>query len=256
MTSKTPVNATRTSFKIIQALIDIESAGVSELAMTIETPKSTVHDHLQTLREMGYILQDENGGYRVSTKFLFIGESIREGMDIYQTAKPKLDELAEKTGEYISLMIKEHTRGVLLYTIRGEKATEISIRPIRPGTEAKLHTSAPGKAILAHLSPEELQDVLDQEELSSQTKATITDESKLRRALDEIQEQGFAIDDEERIVGMRGVGVPVLDRESSVEGAISIYGPTRRVEGTYFRDELPQIAKETANVIEVNINYS
>jgi len=256
MTSETPVKATRTSFEIIQTLIEMETAGVSEVAQQIEKPKSTVHDHLQTLRELGYVIQDGSRGYRVSTRFLFIGESIRAGMEIYQTAKPKLVELSEETGEYASLLIKEHTRGVLLFTARGDKATQLSIRPIRPGTETKLHTSAPGKAILAHLSPDERQDVLDQENLTPQTEATITDEEKLRTTLDDIRDRGFAIDDEERIVGMRGIGVPILDRDSNVEGAISIYGPTSRIEGTYFKQDLPQIAKETANVIEVNINYS
>jgi DNA-binding IclR family transcriptional regulator len=256
MAPESRVKATQTTFEIIQSLVDLGSAGVSELAQEVGMPKSTVHDHLQTLRELGYVVRDENRGYRVSTKILFIGESIREQMEIYQQARPKLVSLAEETGEYVSLMIKEGTRGVLLFTTHGKKATQLSINPIRPGTETELHTTAPGKAILAHLSPEERRHVIQQGELVSLTRATITDEEELLTALETIRGQGYAVDDEERIVGMRGIGVPILDRDSTVAGAISLYGPTRRMDGSYFDGELPQLATETANVIEVNLNYS
>lgn len=256
MPSRSPVNATRTTFEIIQALLDMRSAGVSELAEELDKPKSTVHDHLQTLLDMGYVVQDEKSGYRVSTKMLFIGESIREQMDIYQTARSELISLANDTGEYVSLMIQEGARGILLFTTRGKKATQLSISPIRPGTETELHTTAPGKAIFANLSPDERESILMREELVSMTQNTITDVEELRSELESVRKRGFAVDDEERIIGMRGIGVPILDREGDVEGAISIYGPTRRMEGAYFEEELPQIAMETANVIEVNINYS
>ncbi len=90
-----PVQAAATTFRIIETLHELNGAGVSELAAELEMPKSTVHDHLQTLTEAEYLV-NEDGTYRVGTRFLELGGFARSQMKLYQIASPEIKELAEE----------------------------------------------------------------------------------------------------------------------------------------------------------------
>uniref|UniRef100_UPI003EBCF134 IclR family transcriptional regulator domain-containing protein n=1 Tax=Halarchaeum sp. P4 TaxID=3421639 RepID=UPI003EBCF134 len=86
--------------------------------------------------------------------------------------------------------------------------------------------------------------------------ATITDEEELFAELERTRERGYAIDDEERLRGLRCVAAPILSNEDRVLGAVSIAGPTNRLQGELFEEELPERLLETVNVIELNVTYS
>lgn len=240
----------KTAFDLVEALLELEGAGVAELADYVDKPTSTVHDYLQGLEDIGCAV-NENGTYRVGLRFLSIGERMRNQMDIYQASKPELKDLSSATGEHASLLIKENNLGVLLYTTFGEKAVEINIHA---GITTKLHTSAPGKAVLANIPPEQVEQIIDQYGLTARTPNTITDKSKLLEELEGIRDRGYALDFEELFEGMHGIGVPIIINDGVV-GAISIYGPNTRIAETELTNDLAKTVSETANVIEVSLKY-
>lgn len=244
------IKATATTFEIIEALLDLEGATLTEVADHTEKPKSTAFDYLQTLKELGYVVK-RGPAYRVSIRFLEMGLKVQDQMELVKVAKPELQKLADETGEYASLMIEEHGQGVMVETIRSEGATDIGISP---GTRVLLHTTAGGKAILAHLPEERVTDILGDGELKRATQNTVTDPKKIREQLQEIRDRGYATNDEERRKGTYAVAAPVQLPEDRA-AAITVFGPSQHVSELASGD-LPKMVLRSANIIEVTFNYS
>ena len=118
-----------------------------------------------------------------------------------------------------------------------------------------LQSTALGKAILAHTPRERVEQILDQHGLPQITENTITDRQELLDELEAVRERGFAIDDEERISGIWCIGAPIKS-DDRVLGAVSVSGPTSRMKNERLNDEVANMMRSTANVIEVNSTYS
>lgn len=250
--AKNPVGATEKALRILDALKQLDGAGVTELARTLDVSKGTVHNHLSTLEENEYVVK-EGSTYRLSLRFLELGEYTRHQTRLLDIARPEIDALAEQTGEIANLMIEEHGRGVYLYISRGEKAVNLDTKV---GTRQYLHTSALGKAILANLEDEQFESVINRHGLPAETPNTVTNEEALHEELDEIRERGFAFDGEERAEGIRCVATPITNNNDTLLGSVSVSGPSTRMKGSWFREEIPEQVQNTATVIGINASYS
>jgi len=246
MESDVPIKSAKTTFGVVEALASLGRASLSEIMEKTNMPRSTTHNYLKTLEDLGYVVR-EQGYYRISTRFLAIGAVARKKMQVFRIAKPEIDTLAEETGEHASLMIEESGLGVLPYISKGEQALDLGVSV---GWRMALPTNAPGKAILAYLPEEQVETILDAHGLPAVTAATITDRSELLERLETIRERGYATDFGERVEGVRAVAVPIVVR-NRVHGAIAISGPANRMSGSWLGEDLPDLLLQAANVIEV-----
>lgn len=252
MTDDVPVKAAKTSFEIIQTLRELEGAGVSTLADELDKPTSTIHDHLRTLESEEYLVKSD-GKYYVGTRFLGIGEQARERQKVYRIARQEVNELADQTGGHTNLMIEEHGRGIFLHKSRGPDAVQLDTHA---GMRVPLQTTAMGKAILAFRPRAEVESIIDRHGLPQITEKTITDRDELFEELDAIADRGHAYDDEERVKGMRCVAAPITNEDGRAIAAISVSSPKSRLRGKEFREEVPDLLLNKANIIEVNLTYS
>jgi len=246
------VGATETTFSIIEHLAKDDGTGVSALAETLGISKSTVHTHLQTLRELGYVTR-EDGEYRLGLRFLGLGDQARQRHELYQFAKPEVDSLVEAVGERVQVMVEEDAVGVYIYQSLADQAVRTDSHI---GTVVDLHATAVGKAYLAYLPEAERSAVLNQLALERRTPNTLTDRKTLKSELEVVADRGYAFNDEEKTVGMRAVGVPILSDDERVLGAVSVSGPTTRMNGTWFREEVPDMVVQSARVIGIKATYS
>ncbi|MFC6719793.1 IclR family transcriptional regulator [Natrialbaceae archaeon GCM10025810] len=251
MTQDVPVKTAKKTLELIETIDHLNGASFMEVMNEMKMPKSTVHDYLQTLLELGYVIE-EGGQYYLGTKFLELGERRRRRMKIYQAAEPEIQKLATETGEHSSLMIEENGIGVLLATATGEHALQLEVYP---GQRLPLSTSAPGKAILAHLPEEQVEEILDEHGTPAVTPNSITNREVLYEEFRTIRDRGYATDHGERVEGVRAIAVPIISN-GTVHGAVGIGGPVQRLTDDRMADELPTLLLETANVIEVNYKYS
>jgi len=250
-TAKHPVKATKTTFEIVEGLRELNGSGVTKLANHVGRAKSNVHNYLSTLQELGYVVKKEEE-YYVSLQFLGLGTAARNRYHLYDIAKTDLDNLARESGEHAYLMVEEYGQGVYLYHAAGENAVNVDASL---GSSVNLHNTGLGKAILAHLPQERVDEIIEIHGLPPSTENTITDPEELHRELDDIRDEGVAHDREERLPGVRCVAVPIINASGTVEGAISVSGPKSRISGDCFHEKLPQKLKNTANVIELNSSY-
>lgn len=251
-TSSPPLRTTENTIQIVAALKDLDGAGVSKLATHLSMSKSTIHDHLTTLRQHDYVTKDGDR-YEVGLGFFEMGEYARKRRKIYEVARPEVTDLAEETGELANLMVEEHGRGVYLHRARGDKAVTLDTHT---GKRRYLHNTALGKAILAHLSEERVQAILDRHGLPAATPNTITDRERLHEELAEISERGVAYCGQERVEGLQCVAAPALGQDNEVLGAISVAAPTTRLTGERFKEEILELVLQAANVVEINVTYS
>ena len=246
------IGSTETTFGIVELLSESDGVSVTGIANELGRSKSTVYNHLKTLRQNGYVLK-EGDTYHLGLKFLSLGNAARERWNLYQVAKPELDELVAMTGERGQVMVEEQGRGVYIYQSKAERAIQTDSHI---GTTVDLHATAVGKAYLAHLSPDRRTELLDELEFSPLTDSTHTSRETLEEELTAIRERGFAFNDEERIVGMRAVGAPVVDIDEQVRAAISVSGPTTRMKGERYRSEIPEMVVQAARIIGIRASYS
>ena len=247
-----PIKAAQTSYRVLEALEELNGAGISELAAETDLPKSSVHNHLSTLREMEYVAK-EGSTYRISLKYLSLGTHARSRRQVYEVSKSEVDELAADTGELANLMVEEHGRGVYVYSRHGDDAVNVDARI---GHRVHLHSTALGKAILAHRDRDEVTDMLDRHGMPRMTAETIQSRDVLFDELETIRDQGIAFDRQERLEGLHCVAAPILDKDREVRGAISVSGPVNRLNGERYEEEIPSLLRKAVNVIELNMAYS
>ena len=247
--AKHPVRTTEKSLAIIEELNRSGEARVTALANELDMGKSAVHNHLSTLEKHGYVVKDDDAKtYRLSLKFLDIGGQIRSEIDVYKVAEPKVEELAEKSGELVHLVVEEDGKGVYICRSKGEQAVDLDTYI---GCRHHMHSTAFGKAILSHLPRERVDEIIDRHGLPAVTPRTITDRDELYEELERTRERGFAVDDEERLEGLRCIAAPIRF-DSDVIGAISVSGPTARIDDDWESNEFVSELQRAVNVIELN----
>lgn len=246
------VKASRTAFEIIETIAREDGGRVTEVADELGLAKSTVHRHLATLEDLEYVVKDGNE-YRIGFRFLKLGEQTRKRSDAYQMARKKVQKVAEQTAERAQFVVEEHGKAVYVFGATGEHAvkTNSEIGKYRP-----LQSMAAGKAILAALPDERVEEIIRQHGLPSMTENTITDRDELYAELDVIRERGYSISDQETLLGLRAIGVPIERPDGDVFGAFSVSGPTHRVQGDRLEESIPNILLGTANELELDMKYS
>ena len=245
-----PVRTTEKSLALIEELGESGGARIHELTDRVDMTKGAVHNHLSTLREHGYVTK-EGTEYRLSLQFLSLGGRVRSGYALYQFGRSKVNQLAADTGMLANLMTEEGGRGVYLYQSGGDYAVTLDTHV---GYRIRLHNIAIGKAILAHLPEERVDEIVAEWGLPRATENTITDPTGLREELDRIRERGYATDHEERTEGLACIAAAVT-LEDEVLGAISISAPTRRLGNQGFDEAIVAEVESTANELALDIKY-
>jgi DNA-binding IclR family transcriptional regulator len=244
-----------TAVSVIRALEELRRATVDDLVDHLDVSKTTMYNHLATLRQTGLVVKDGDA-YELSLQFLLLGEFVRNQHVLYKVGKNEVEKLAKRTNEYAHLSTEQHGLRISLLKVRGEKAVGDTYQTSKLQKPDYLHPSATGKAILSQLPSERTEEIIDFHGLPAKTGNTIIDRDELYEELAETRERGYSYNDEEEIEGLRAVGAPIRDRNGTVLGALSVSGPTSRMKGTQFQETIPEMVTSTANVIEVNINMA
>ena len=221
MADKSGVQSVERIFQLIESLAAHPAgAGLQRLAQDTGLAKSTVHRLLASLVSLGYAAQDENGRYRLTLKMFELSSGIVNSMDIMDVAKVHLERLAQRTGEAVHLVIRDGQDIVYIYKTESGPMRMSS----RVGLRSPLYCTGVGKAILAGLPEQEVDEVWRHSTPKKLTGRTITDLPTLKLQLAEVRACGYAIDDEENELGIRCVAVAIPGPGGRPEGAFSISG--------------------------------
>lgn len=249
--AKNPIKAVENTVAILKKMAELEGAGVTELANQLDITKGTVHNHLSTLEENELVVKDSDQ-FRLGLRFFEFGKQIEDQHKIYEVGKSEVDKLAEETGELGNIFVEEHGQGIYLYRAKGENALSLDTGI---GSRVNLHRTALGKAILAYLSEERIDEIIEKHGLEPSTEHTLTTRTALFENLEQIRERGYALDMEERAEEIRCVAAPVITNDGIVRGAVSVAGPASRMHKEHLESKVADKVKRAANVISINLSY-
>jgi len=219
------VEAVVTALDLLEAFRGSEELTLTELSERVGISKSRAFRLLHSLALRGYVERSADGTrYTLGVKLIERAACVRK--DLRQLALPFMQQLHARFNETVNLAILE--QGEILYIEMLE-----SSRPFRMaaavGSRSPWHSTALGKAIVAHLPEEELTSFLQAERLAKLTERTITDREELRRELERVRRRGYAVDEGETEPGAACIGAPIFGQNGRPVAALSLSGPAERI---------------------------
>jgi IclR family transcriptional regulator, KDG regulon repressor len=218
-------------------------AGVTELASDLGLTKATVHRLLNAMERFDLIERNtESERYRLGLKLHQLGSRAVESRTLRTEAHKLLIEMSRRSRETVSLATPA-PGGVICLDRFDSPHTIITVcTPV--GSMFPAHCTAAGKAILAYMADDEIQELVRRNGLRQFTPFTITQMSQLKENLRLIRQRGYAVDHQELERGLSGVAAPVLSAHERVIAAVGIAGPTLRFRGR-------ELAQKVALVTEI-----
>ncbi|ELZ95894.1 transcriptional regulator [Haloferax mucosum ATCC BAA-1512] len=224
------LSAPKKTFALVEEMADCDGpVRVSDLAEKLGYTRSTTYKHLATLRELGYV-RKTGVEYSLSYRFVLLGTRIRGRSPLYRASNELIDQLAQTTNETAGLFVKQGSYGVNLYQSTSDRSETIEI-------DHYLHRTAPGKAILAHLSDDRVSDIIDVAGLPARTDNTITESDLLADELANIRERGIAIERGEQHPEQNGVAI-AFEYEDEI-AAVYVVGRADRLSSKRLEENIP-----------------
>lgn len=226
-TSQNTIKSLDRAMEVFEYLSEAQGKALSTIASEMGQSPATVYRVLVTLEGRGLVDFDSaEQVWHIGPQAFVIGARFLHRTSLVERARPILRKLMEDTGETANLGI-EKDRSVLFVSQVETNATIRAFFP--PGTLSAMHASGIGKALMAHMDDSRLDRTLAGQGLEAFTEFTITDGTALRANLQQIKAQGYAIDGEEKNLGMRCIASPVFDASGEAVAGISVSGPISRV---------------------------
>jgi len=226
------------------------SAG--ELAAAVGLPRPTVYRLLQTLCAEG--LAAQNGrSFVIGSGVLWLAARRLEQLELRTVGRPVLAELRDRTGETVHLGVLEGGR--VVYVEKLESPGPLRMASM-VGRIVPAHSTALGKAMLAYLPREQVEQIVRQHGLERRTPNTITEAGRLFQELATVRSRGFSIDNVENEEGIRCVGAAIFDHRGRVAGALSVSGSVASISLERARRELGPLVREAAQRISQAMGWS
>lgn len=222
------------SDRVLAVLVELShhpaGIGLEELARIVDSPKSSVHRALASLRRAELAEQDRRGHYVLGDEFVRMAFAHHEQRPDHVRVRPLLTQLAEHFGEtaHYTVLVGRS----VVYRSKVDPPTGAVRLTSSVGGRNPAHATAAGKVLLSHLltTPEQVAEWVQEAPLDSRTPATLTGADELHAELATTRRRGYGIDDQENEPGVNCLALPVyLTTPSSPSGAISVSGLTYRM---------------------------
>lgn len=247
-----PVGVVMKVLKILEALQSNPSGlQLKQIAKQTAINKSTAYRFLAHLQGEGYLYRDHAGAYLIGPKLARLGSGTNFEESLRKVARPILQKLWAATGETVNLAILDGQQILYLDVIESSHTFRFASQN---GARRPLYCTALGKAILAHLPEEETKELLASLTFERLTPRTLNQPAKLKKDLAKSRMQGYALDDEEAVLGARCIAAPIFDANGKVFGAASVSGPLTRITGDKI-SSLAALVKEAAHSISRRLGY-
>ncbi|MEW6210389.1 MAG: IclR family transcriptional regulator [Acidobacteriota bacterium] len=230
------------------------SAGMtnSEISRKLAIPKSSASYILRTLEKRGYLARERGTGkYKLGLKALSLGSRIDVGGDLKQAALPVLRRLVERYKLTAHLAVLDHNEAVYIEKVEAPGFIKMDTWV---GKRMEVHSTAVGKALLAHLSSEEAEAIIKEQGLRRFTAKTITTRAGLMADLEKVRRKGYSVDDEENNVGARCVAAPVFDSLGRVVASIGVSATVTQIDRSSIA-KIAEAVKQAAREVSRQLGY-
>lgn len=200
--------------------------GVTEISRGLDYGVSATYHMLNTLKECNIIVQNKTTKkFKLGLKLWQIGMLAYEQNQLSLTLRPYLKRLKELTGETTNLTIMDNYQIVYIAQEESDRLVKMFTKT---GATAPLHCTAAGKIFLAYKSNEIRDSILEKIDITKYTDNTLINKKDIIAELEEIRQNRYGFDNEEREMGVSCIGAPIFDLNNEAIACITISGPTSR----------------------------
>jgi DNA-binding IclR family transcriptional regulator len=221
------MSSIKRSVQVMELLARRSPLGVRAIASQLSLPLGSVHRLLLDFEQEGIVERSSEGEWELSFRLLEITGMQLERIALPSLARPFAERIAEATRETVNINVLSGFHGVCVDKVRGSEGMQLDMRI---GSRGLIYCGGAGKAMLAFLSETDQRKVLEAP-MPALTPMTITDPEVLQAELVEIRRRGYSIDNQEVVMGVYCVAVPILDAKGRPAGAISITGSSPKAPG-------------------------
>ncbi len=245
------LNSTEKVIAVLEAFIPFnEPMGTLQLAEKISIHRSSVSRILMILKQRGFVQQDKKSKlYRLGPAVSALGKSVNQSLNhhhLVSVAQPFLLRMSEQVGESVALVVIDNKQVYVPFRVMGPNPISVSFEH---GDRGAINANCGIKSILAHLPPNELQEIMDFHfKLPSYTSHTKTKWAELKEQFAEIRNAGISFDLEEYNLDVFALGAPVFDGSNTPIGSITMLVPSIRADKVQDK-KIQTLLKQTAKKI-------
>lgn len=227
--SRETVQSVVRAFDILGAFtVERPVLGVSEIAALLNLNRTTVHRLLTTLDSCGVVQRvPQSQKYTIGTQIVRLANVFSHYSDVRSVGYSTIVSLRDATNHTAALHTRQNHHRVVV--AQAESWQDLRVTYPDLGTPIPLHVGAPGKAILAHLRPEEIDHYFETESLTSIMVNTPISEASLRVELDRIRQNGYSVTSQERRLGVVSIAAPIFNATGAAVASVNVTAPLQRV---------------------------
>jgi IclR family KDG regulon transcriptional repressor len=224
---------------LFELLADSQSGlTLSQLSRKLDIPKSTVHYLLHTLHTRGYVQRGADGHrYSLGLRLADVTQADTAESSLRVLAVPYLQQIVAKLDLTATVSVRHSAEAVIVASVESAQALRGGAWI---GRHMDLHCTAQGKALLVGLSEEDLNKLFAGRELARFTGKTICSLTALKAHVADVRARGYAVNDEEMVIGVRAVAAPVMNSFGAVIACTSVRGTAQEIP-SYL---IPQLGRE------------
>lgn len=246
------ISSLEKGMRILELLAEKQAITISEAARHMETNRAGVHRFLATLRELGYVEKDDEDRYRLTFRVVELGMKVVNRHEILRVVRPYLLELSAAFNETVNL---GRFNGSDILHLDKIDSREILRMDSEIGSRAPAYCTGLGKSVLAFLPEKELDNYLKATRLKPHGPNTIVSRRQLRKELEQIRLQGYAVDNEELSSGLRCIAAPVFDHTGRADYAVSVSGPATRMSAARMETIHP-VVRQTCRRLSERLGFA
>jgi DNA-binding IclR family transcriptional regulator len=247
-----PVKSARRAVEIIDLLTRVERPlAFIEFVRHLGYPRSSLYGILHTLVDAGWLDLDAAGKYALGLRAYEAGSAYLRMASFLDRAMPIMQDLRDSLQETVQLAVLDGRFNVYIGKVDGPSILRLDSAV---GRRLPAHATGVGKALLAELSNDELEERLGNIELEQFTPSTIVDLEELKSHLAETRRRGYAVDDQESIIGVRCFAAPVKDATGRAVASMSVAMPTVRLNAAIAKSATKLLLEKVA-LVSMTLGY-
>ena len=238
------------AFKILQAISESSNGlGISDLSKKLKIGKSTVHGITTALEELGVLIRDPfYKRYTVGYGLLELCRTAYGKIELKEIARKPMEKLMGTIGETVFLGVLNGDRVTIVDVVESQNEMKITSPP---GTRLPLLAGATGRVLLSQIENEKAKEMIRKKGLVRYTSKTVMDHRQFLKEVEHVRKQGYAVDDEEYMAGVRAVAVP-LPWTSSPPAALWVVGFSSTLDDHKIKTVIREI-QETAQAVKQSL---
>lgn len=199
---------------------------IKELAETLDLNKSSIHHHIKTLTENGYLQQDPvSRKYDIGLNLVRVGQSYLQRLNVRDRGHFYLEELSRELNQTVHMLVLDGSTAVYVDKVDVQHQPGTLHCSSFIGLSTDLYTTAAGKVLLSGLEGGSLGRILDSLELTPKTPHSLTDKGELEKELRLTAERGYGLDLQEHALGLQCIAIPILNLHAQYVAAVSVSCP-------------------------------